>query len=89
MAVAMSPQIPYGWCMSTESRTVDCIARRLARITAGELPRLHQHRADYILSDKSVKGEESTTAVLKEGKAKANEQKSGHSGAETIYNRCF
>lgn len=67
--------------MSTESRTADCIARRLARITAGELPRLHQHGADYILSDKSVKGEESTIAVLKEGKAKANEQKSGHSGA--------
>jgi len=26
--------------------------------------------------------------MLKEGKVKANEQKSGHNGAETIYNRC-
>lgn len=26
--------------------------------------------------------------MLKQGKVKANEQKSGHNGAETIYNRC-
>lgn len=58
-------------------------ARRLARNTAGEPARLHQHRADYIPSDKSVEGEES-----KEGKVKANEHKSGHSGTETIYRRC-
>lgn len=36
-----------------------------------------------------MKGEESAVAVLKERKVKANEQKSGHNGAETIYNRCF
>lgn len=35
-----------------------------------------------------MKGEESAVALLKEGKVKANEQKSGHNGAETIYNRC-
>ncbi len=49
---------------------------------------MHQHRADQILSDKSVEGEESAIAMLKEGKVKANEQESGHNGAETIYNRC-
>lgn len=35
-----------------------------------------------------MKGEESAVTVLKEGKVKANEQKSGHNRAETIYNRC-
>lgn len=34
-----------------------------------------------------MKGEESAVTVLKEGKVKANEQKSGHNGAETIYNK--
>lgn len=58
-------------------------ARRPARNTAGEPARLHQHRADCILSDKSAKGEEP-----EEGKVKANEHKSGHSGTETIYRRC-
>lgn len=35
-----------------------------------------------------MKGEESAVTVLKEGKVKANEQKSGQNGAETMYNRC-
>lgn len=40
---------------------------------------------NYILSNKSVKGEEATVA----GKVKVNERESGHSGTETIYDRCL
>lgn len=40
---------------------------------------------NYILSNKSVKGEEATVT----GKVKGNEHESGHSGTETIYDRCL
>ncbi|TWW80053.1 hypothetical protein D4764_10G0010830 [Takifugu flavidus] len=62
-------------------------ARRLARNTAGEPARLHQHRADYILSDKPVKGEEPkegksldgccTSAVERRGEERRGEERRG------------
>lgn len=59
-----------------------------AGIAAAELLRLHQAREDQILSDKSVKGEESAVTAAKEGKMKVNEQNSGHNSTEAIWNRC-
>lgn len=74
-------------CASTERKTMSWIAGGLARVAARQPPASHQRGADDIPSDKSVKGEESTIAPpSKRGKVKANEQDSGHSGAETMWN---
>lgn len=77
------------WKVVRPLREKQCvwIAGGLARVAARQLPASHQRGADDIPSDKSVKGEESTLAPpSKKGKVKANEQDSGHSGAETMWN---
>lgn len=65
------------WRACVQWGSVLCFTRGRAGIAAAELLRLHQARVDQILSDKSVKGEESAVTAAKEGKLKVNEQNSG------------
>lgn len=68
--------------MTAEDVGTSYIIERRGRITDAEVLRLHQHRRDKILSDKSVKGEESPLhgAEKIRKKGKVNGQKRGHNG---------